>query len=179
VRLVGTGPSRPSRAFDPRPLRAGRVPEPDLAAAETLDFAFMACGAAAAVPPGDGLDALLLGSICVSSDDFWSINGAAWPGSDHSRIPAPLAILERGRSYRLRMKNASRIAHPIHIHGHSFKVLGSDKQSLPVHHADTVLLLPEETVEAAFVADNPGDWMFHCHVIEHQETGMMAYLRVV
>ena len=49
-------------------------------------------------------------------------------------------------------------------------------QSLPVHHADTVLLLPEETVEVAFVADNPGDWMFHCHIIEHQETGMMGYL---
>jgi len=179
VRLVGAGLSRPSGAFDPRPLRAGRIPEPDLAAAETLDFAFMAGAGAAAVSPGDGLDALLLGSICVSSDDFWSINGAAWPGQDHSRIPAPLAILERGRTYRLRMKNASRIAHPIHIHGHSFKVLASDRQSLPVHHADTVLLLPEETVEAAFVADNPGDWMFHCHIIEHQETGMMAYLRVL
>jgi len=36
-----------------------------------------------------------------------------------------------------------------------------------------------EQAEAAFVADNPGDWMFHCHIIEHQETGMMGYLRVV
>jgi FtsP/CotA-like multicopper oxidase with cupredoxin domain len=41
-----------------------------------------------------------------------------------------------------------------------------------------VLLRPEETVDVAFVADNPGDWMLHCHVLEHQETGMMAYLRV-
>ncbi len=179
ARLVGSGSSRPPRAFDPRPLRAGRIPEPDLAAAATLDFAFTAGGGAAPIPPGDGSDSLFLGSICVSSDDFWSINGAAWPGKDHSRIPPPLAVLERGRSYRLRMKNASRIAHPIHIHGHSFKVLASDRQSLPLHHADTVLLLPDETVEAAFVADNPGDWMFHCHVIEHQETGMMAYLRVL
>jgi FtsP/CotA-like multicopper oxidase with cupredoxin domain len=39
-------------------------------------------------------------------------------------------------------------------------------------------LLPEEKVEVAFVADNPGDWMLHCHIIEHQETGMMTYFRV-
>jgi FtsP/CotA-like multicopper oxidase with cupredoxin domain len=44
--------------------------------------------------------------------------------------------------------------------------------------ADTVLLLPEQEIEAAFVADNPGDWMLHCHVIEHQESGMMGYFRV-
>jgi FtsP/CotA-like multicopper oxidase with cupredoxin domain len=34
-------------------------------------------------------------------------------------------------------------------------------------------------VDVAFVADNPGRWMFHCHVIEHQETGMMGYIEVV
>ena len=59
-----------------------------------------------------------------------------------------------------------------------FKVLGSDRRSLPVHYADTVLLTPKETVDVAFVADNPGDWMLHCHIIEHQEAGMMGYLRV-
>jgi FtsP/CotA-like multicopper oxidase with cupredoxin domain len=47
-----------------------------------------------------------------------------------------------------------------------------------VHYTDTVLLLPDEQADVAFVADNPGDWMLHCHIIEHQETGMMGYLRV-
>jgi FtsP/CotA-like multicopper oxidase with cupredoxin domain len=47
-----------------------------------------------------------------------------------------------------------------------------------VHHADTLLLLPGELAEVAFVADNPGDWMFHCHIIEHQESGMMGFVRV-
>ena len=57
-------------------------------------------------------------------------------------------------------------------------MLRSSKQDLPVHHADTVLLLPGEEADAAFVADNPGNWMLHCHVIEHQENGMMAFFRV-
>ena len=120
-----------------------------------------------------------LGSICVSSNDFWAINDTPWPGRDHAKIPPPLARLERGKSYVCSLKNASKLAHPIHLHGHTFKVLRSDQRTLPVHHADTVLLLPEETIEVAFVADNPGRWMLHCHVIEHQETGMMGYVEVV
>ena len=43
---------------------------------------------------------------------------------------------------------------------------------------DTVLMSPREKVEIAFVADNPGDWMFHCHVLEHQAGGMMGVIRV-
>jgi FtsP/CotA-like multicopper oxidase with cupredoxin domain len=43
---------------------------------------------------------------------------------------------------------------------------------------DTVLVGPREQVEIAFVADNPGDWMFHCHVLEHQAGGMMSVIRV-
>ena len=52
------------------------------------------------------------------------------------------------------------------------------KWGLPPHKADTVALLPRERIEVAFVADNPGLWMFHCHILEHQETGMMGYLKV-
>jgi FtsP/CotA-like multicopper oxidase with cupredoxin domain len=37
---------------------------------------------------------------------------------------------------------------------------------------------PREKVEIAFVADNPGDWMLHCHILEHQEAGMMGVVRV-
>ena len=43
----------------------------------------------------------------------------------------------------------------------------------------TVLIAPREQVEIAFVADNPGDWMFHCHILEHQESGMMGVIKVV
>ena len=47
-----------------------------------------------------------------------------------------------------------------------------------MHRADTVLLNTKERIRLAFVADNPGDWMFHCHILEHQETGMMGIIRV-
>ena len=68
--------------------------------------------------------------------------------------------------------------HPMHLHGHTFKVIASSRRDVPPHWSDTVLVAPKERVRIAFVAGEPGDWMFHCHIIEHQETGMMGYLRV-
>ncbi len=41
-----------------------------------------------------------------------------------------------------------------------------------------MLLEPDESVEVAFVADNPGDWLFHCHILEHMKAGTFATLRV-
>ncbi len=46
-------------------------------------------------------------------------------------------------------------------------------------HLDTVLLGPGEEAKVAFVADNPGDWMFHCHILGHAEAGMTAVVKVV
>ncbi len=43
---------------------------------------------------------------------------------------------------------------------------------------DRVLLAADERVEVAFVADNPGDWLFHCHILEHMQAGMSAVMRV-
>jgi FtsP/CotA-like multicopper oxidase with cupredoxin domain len=44
---------------------------------------------------------------------------------------------------------------------------------------DTVLVEPRRLVEVAFVADNPGKWLLHCHVLEHGEAGMMTWIEVV
>jgi len=180
VKLIGSGASRSATPFNPKPLRAGRIAEPRLADAERLPFVFARSTDFGAAPSiDDPVAAAALGSLCLSSNDFWGINGRAWPSADHSRIPAPLAVLPRDRTYVFSLKNGSQLLHPIHIHGHTFKVLRSDRRRLPVHFADTVVLTPDETIEVAFVADNPGKWMFHCHIIEHQETGMMGYVQVV
>jgi FtsP/CotA-like multicopper oxidase with cupredoxin domain len=52
------------------------------------------------------------------------------------------------------------------------------KEVLPRQFADTLLMDPDSRAQIAFVADNPGDWMLHCHVLEHQASGMMALVRV-
>jgi FtsP/CotA-like multicopper oxidase with cupredoxin domain len=92
---------------------------------------------------------------------------------------APLLSLRLGRSYLLEFVNETSWHHPMHLHGHVFRVMTKNgKEVLPAQWADTVLLDPDSRAEIAFVADNPGDWMLHCHVLEHQATGMSAFVRV-
>lgn len=91
----------------------------------------------------------------------------------------PMLTLDRDRSHVIAMTNATAWHHPIHLHGHSFRVIARNGQ--PTRHRewqDTVLMAPREKVEIAFIADNPGDWMFHCHILEHQTAGMMGVIRV-
>jgi FtsP/CotA-like multicopper oxidase with cupredoxin domain len=108
---------------------------------------------------------------------FWTVNGKPVPEHDHSH--APLLNLDKGKSYVIELVNDTSWHHPIHLHGHVFRVLSrNNKQVMPRQLADTVLLDPDSRAEIAFVADNPGDWMLHCHVLEHQATGMMAVVRV-
>jgi len=174
----GQGEPRRKTPFDPAPLRAGRIPEPDLKSAKRLSFSFQSTQTGRFVAAASDGNGPPLGEICLSHKIFWTINGQAWPDRDHARLPAPLALLRTGESYIFTLKNETPFAHPIHIHGHSFKFLRANKQNRPQHHTDTLLLYPEEQAQVAFVADNPGNWMFHCHIIEHQESGMMGYLRV-
>jgi len=101
---------------------------------------------------------------------FWTINGEVVPEDGHKH--APLLTLRRGRSYVFELVNDTAWHHPIHLHGHVFRVLPDGPW------ADSVLLDPRTRAEIAFVADNPGDWMLHCHVLEHQASGMMAMVRV-
>ncbi|HWJ00603.1 MAG TPA: multicopper oxidase domain-containing protein [Burkholderiales bacterium] len=109
---------------------------------------------------------------------FWTLNGKP-VSRDHHHGEAPLLSLKLGQSYRIELVNRTAWHHPMHLHGHVFRVLSKNgKEVLPRQWADTVLLDPDSRAEIALVADNPGDWMLHCHVLEHQATGMAAFIRV-
>jgi FtsP/CotA-like multicopper oxidase with cupredoxin domain len=97
------------------------------------------------------------------------VNGK--PMAEHHQHE-PLLQLKRRQSCILELVNDTAWHHPIHLHGHAFRILPGDRWG------DTVLLEPRSRAEIAFVADNPGEWMFHCHVLEHQASGMMALVRV-
>jgi FtsP/CotA-like multicopper oxidase with cupredoxin domain len=108
---------------------------------------------------------------------IWSINGESVPEGDH--VHEPLLRFDLGRSYVLELINDTAWHHPIHLHGHVFRVLSRDgRPSARPEWADTVLLSPRSRAEIAFVADNPGSWMLHCHVLEHQASGMMGVFKV-
>lgn len=128
------------------------------------------------LPNGETID--LADSLCLAQDTFWTLNGKAWPLRDHAQLPPPLFTFRRGEPVVFEISNTTSRAHPIHVHGHTLTILSASILKRPVHRADTVIVMPNERVSAGFVADNPGNWMIHCHVIEHQETGMMGWFRV-
>ncbi len=165
-RSVGQSLKRDLR--DIRHLAVNPLPEPDLTAATPLPFELTATAEAAAKDS-------ICGTIGAS---FWAINKVPWPG-DSADPGAPLAELKLGKTYLLQMVNRTPHAHPIHLHGMSFRVRSSSKRAVLPLVTDTYLIQPDETVELALVADNPGDWVFHCHIIEHQKSGMSGFLRVV
>ena len=95
----------------------------------------------------------------------WGMNGVTF-GHDTPIRTSP------GARLRLQMTNETMMAHPMHIHGHTWSLPGNGGL-----RKDTVLVLPMQTVTADLQADNPGKWAYHCHNIYHAEIGMMTSLQ--
>jgi FtsP/CotA-like multicopper oxidase with cupredoxin domain len=142
------------------------LPEPDLASAVRHELKLQ----------GGMMSGM--GGMSGTSHAAWAINGTSMTGDGHAGMP-PLLTLERMQTTVLSLVNETAWWHPIHLHGHSFKILRRNGVAVPFRQwGDTVLLAPKDTVDCAFVADNPGDWMLHCHVMDHQVSGLMTVLRV-
>ena len=108
----------------------------------------------------------------------WAMDGMSMTGDGQPNMP-PILTLRKGQSYVLALRNETAWWHPMHLHGHSFRVINRNGKPNPLREwRDTVLMPPRESADIAFVADNPGDWMFHCHVTDHQEAGMMSVIRI-
>ena len=103
--------------------------------------------------------------------------GKVWAFNGLAEMPdAPLLTALRGETVRLAMVNDSAWPHAMHLHGHHFRAIASDGAAGPLR--DTLLLDRGETAEIAFVADNPGDWLLHCHMPGHSISGMKTWFRV-
>jgi len=105
--------------------------------------------------------------------DMFLVNGHA-----HGAI-APIVISE-GDRVLLRMINAGHLAHPIHMHGHSFKIVATDGNPIPMGMEwikDSLLIGPSERYDLEFTGNNPGVWMFHCHIEHHMANGMMTVIQ--
>jgi len=111
----------------------------------------------------------------VGVGKVWAINGEVFDPANM----APMFTVAKGSTQRLLISNETSWPHPMHLHGHALKTIARNGRKVEREFwTDTVFLDPDEQVEALFVADNPGDWLFHCHVLEHHEAGMATVIRV-
>ncbi|HLJ32115.1 MAG TPA: multicopper oxidase domain-containing protein, partial [Ktedonobacteraceae bacterium] len=97
----------------------------------------------------------------------YTMNGKVFPDTG-------MIMVKYGQLVKIHLDNQSDDYHPIHLHGHIFTVLARNGQPLrgsPIR-LDTVLVPPHTTYDIAFVANNPGIWMLHCHNFLHANWGM-------
>ncbi len=99
----------------------------------------------------------------------WGINGQAF---DMSKPGALRFLAQQGQRVRVVFDNATTMYHPMHIHGHTFALGPAGPRK------DTVIVRPRQQVACDLDADNPGQWMAHCHNLYHapENSGMMALL---
>lgn len=106
------------------------------------------------------------------ADGTWAINGEVYPDVTVETLPL-------GTEAVLDVRNLSPSEHPFHLHGHRFEVLSVDGVAPAVRTwEDTVNVGVLSRVRLRLVADNAGDWMVHCHLLDHEEGGMMTILRI-
>jgi FtsP/CotA-like multicopper oxidase with cupredoxin domain len=122
-------------------------------------------------------------SIMMGSGPVWQFNGKAGmmmtADGAHAGMGQPLFRAPNGRSVHIRIENKTAWPHAMHLHGHHFRLLErSDGQKPQPFWWDTLLVQPGETSTIGFVADNPGKWMLHCHMLDHQASGMDAWFEV-
>jgi multicopper oxidase len=155
--LVRTGSgAAPPATVRPRELDADLVTSSRLRAADEVRLASKAADRAYTIR--------LTGSMARYD---WAMNGRRFD----MHHPANDAYwVDQGDRVRLEFINASGMWHPMHLHGHAFQLGTTGPRK------DTAIVLPGEKLTAYVDADNPGEWMMHCHNIYHGEAGMMALL---
>jgi FtsP/CotA-like multicopper oxidase with cupredoxin domain len=109
----------------------------------------------------------------------WTINGRSFP--DFRPIEVPLDKVITMRVYdrdMMGMMMGGNMQHSVHLHGTTFQVLAVNGRA-PASEVwkDTVPIPVHGYVDLAFVMTNPGDWMLHCHIIDHEDGGMMTVVR--
>jgi len=105
---------------------------------------------------------------------WWTINGGILPA-------VPMYMVQEGDVVVMTITNNSGEVHPMHLHGHHLLVLSRDgvPSSGSPWWVDALNVEHGETYEVAFVADNPGVWMDHCHNLPHAAEGLMTHLAYV
>jgi len=109
----------------------------------------------------------------MMGSDAWTINGKQYPRTDPLRV-------RKGDRVRVRLENHSMEAHPMHLHGQSFRVLavGGARYREPIVKDSVDVDAHMGAIVLEFTAHNPGDWFFHCHKPMHMDGGMITLVKI-
>jgi FtsP/CotA-like multicopper oxidase with cupredoxin domain len=154
-------------------LPANQIPEPDLDNATPVKL-LMEGGAMGGFADMVYNGKKLEGDAFRTTGQAWAFNGVA------NLAEEPLFKASRGETIVIETVNKTGWVHAMHVHGHHFRVIERSGATADDGQPwrDTFLIGPEQTTKIAFVADNPGMWLLHCHMLEHAAAGMNTWFEV-
>lgn len=135
------------------------------------DYTLFAKPGLAPAAPGETIEMTIVKhNAALDGFNQWTLNGEAFSMAKMT----PKYLLQQGRRYRLKFRNASDDIHPLHLHRHSFELTRIAGKPTAGIIKDVVMLGGFQEIEVDFVADNPGPTLFHCHQQLHMDFGFMA-----
>ncbi len=155
-------------------LEHNNLPEPDLGNARPVKLT-MTGGAMGGGGPITYKGKVLSRQDIRETGQVWAFNGIA------NLAAEPLFTAKAGQTIVIETQNDTAWVHAMHIHGHHFRIIGRSGSDIDegTLWRDTFLVGPQQATRIAFVADNPGKWLLHCHMLEHAAAGMNTWFEVV
>lgn len=99
-----------------------------------------------------------------------NMNHYLWTLDNKTVTETDKILIKKGEVLRIKLYNNSMMRHPMHLHGHDFRLINSKGEYSPLKNV--VDIMPMETVTIEFAANQDGDWFFHCHILYHMMAGM-------
>lgn len=165
------GQQREQAIGEPKPLPPNNVPEIKNEDKAFITELVMEGGAMGRMKSASYKGKELATRELVQEGMVWSVNGVA------GMTEKPLIKIKKDELVRLRIVNNTAWPHGMHVHGHHFRQIHEDGKQGPLR--DTILVDRRKSMDIAFVADNPGDWLVHCHMLEHAASGLKTWIQVI
>lgn len=129
----------------------------------TLNYAMLSSPRVTSLPEHAPVRELRFELTGTMNRYVWSMDNKVLAETDKIRI-------KQGENVRVIMHNNSMMRHPMHLHGHDFRVLNGKGKHAPLKNVLDIMPMETDTVE--FAANAEGDWFFHCHILYHMMSGM-------
>ncbi len=99
-----------------------------------------------------------------------NMNRYVWTLDNKTVSESDKILIKKGENLRIIMYNNSMMRHPMHLHGHDFRVINGEGENAPMKNVLDIMPMERDTIE--FSATESGDWFFHCHILYHMMSGM-------
>lgn len=100
-----------------------------------------------------------------------NMNRYVWSLDNKTISESDKILIKKGENIRIILYNNSMMRHPMHLHGHDFRVLNEQGENAPMKNVLDIMPMERDTIEFA-ASEQGGDWFFHCHILYHMMSGM-------